>query len=273
MYFMTYASRWVWISAPQEIAVGIMAQWIQDYPNMLAKKLVIFCFGLSWLATKGATGGDEPQGRLLELHSCEVYAGACMVSSESTTGGRNMLQVWDIAGGSWQGINLKGIQMAVLESASENLALPTARADQAIVYFPKSANPDQRSASLAWLKSRDPQLATAKIQTRTVPISLTSSAGGIRFQAGKFVSVRVAALPDCQNRGCGESLWYEPSTPTSLFSVALNADARVYEPLLSLSWKDFGKRSVFVARFGTGQTAKSRYVESSDWCSPTGLLF
>src|SRR5215831_16204969 len=107
---------------------------------MSAKKVVTLCISLSWLAAHGATGGDQPQGRLIELHSCELYAGACMVSSQSELGGRNTLQVWDIAGGSWQGVDLKGLQAAVLESASENLAVSTARAEQAIVYLPESAN-------------------------------------------------------------------------------------------------------------------------------------
>src|SRR5262245_3844504 len=107
---------------------------------MSVKELVTLCISLSWLAAHGATGGDQPQGRLIELHSCEVYAGAWMVSSQSELGGRNTLQVWDIAGGSWQGVNLKGLQMAVLESSSENLAVPSTRAEQAIVYLPEKAN-------------------------------------------------------------------------------------------------------------------------------------
>jgi len=191
----------------------------------------------------------------------------------SQPSGRNTLQVWDITGGSWQGINLKGLQMAVLESSLENLAVPSTRAEQAIIYLPEIANAEQRDALLAWLKSRDSQLATAKIQTRVVPISLTSSPEGIQFRAGQFASLRAVALGDCKNRVCGESLWYEPSTPTSLFTVALNQDSRVNEPLLKLTWSDFGKRSVFLACFGVTETAQNQYVQPLDWCGPTGLLF
>ena len=240
---------------------------------MSVKKLVTLCIGTGWLAANAAISNDQPQGRLIELHSCEVYAGACMVSSQSELGGRNTLQVWDITGGSWQGVRLKGLQVAVLESSSENLAVQSTRADRAMVYLPENANAQQRNALLAWLQSRDPQLSLATIQTRVVPISLSTSAAGIRFQAGPFASLRAAALADCQNRVCGESLWYEPSTPTSLFTVAQNDDSQVNEPLLKLTWSDFGKRSVFVARFGVTETAQNQYVQSWDWCGPTGLLF
>ena len=63
------------------------------------KKLVTLCISLSWLSANAVIDGEQPQGRLIELHSCEVYAGACMVSSQSELGGRNTLQVWDISGG------------------------------------------------------------------------------------------------------------------------------------------------------------------------------
>jgi hypothetical protein len=240
---------------------------------MSAKKLILIGISLSWLAAHAATNGNQPQGRLIELHSCEVYAGACMVSSQSELGGRNALQIWDFAGGSWQGVDLKGLQMAVLESSLDNLAAPSTRVDEAIVYLPENANARQRASLLGWVKARDSQLSRAKIQARVVPISLTSSVEGIRFQAGQFASLHAAALGDCQNRVCGESLWYEPSTPTSLFTVALNADSRINEPLIKLTWNDFGKRSVFVARFGVTPTTQNQYVQSWDWCGPTGLLF
>ncbi|HVV71875.1 MAG TPA: hypothetical protein VHI52_10310, partial [Verrucomicrobiae bacterium] len=40
-----------------------------------------------------------PRGTLIELHSCELYAGGCIVSSESTLGGRYMLRAWNFSGG------------------------------------------------------------------------------------------------------------------------------------------------------------------------------
>ena len=72
---------------------------------------------------------------------------------------------------------------------------------------------------------------------------------------------------------CGEDLWYEPSTPTSLFTVALNAGSQVSEPLLQLKWSDQGQRSVFVARFGETAAEKNLFVVSSAWCGSAGKLF
>ncbi len=228
--------------------------------------------GLGWLAGASAFADDQPHGNLVELHSCEVYAGGCTVSSEATLGGRYLLQVWDFTGGSWQNAKLGGLQVAVLETSPDNLATAGTRAAHSVVYLPTAANASQRSALLAWLISRDPQLADSTIETRVVPLTFDSSAQGVTFKAGTFADFKVVSLGDCQNRVCGESLWYEPSAPTSLFTVALNAGSEVNEPLLQLKWDDNGKRSVFLARFGPS-SEKDLFVSSADWCGPTGALF
>lgn len=195
------------------------------------------------------------------------------MSGQATLSGRHTLQIWDVTAGDWQGVNLAGLRFAVLEAGIENLAVENTRADQAVVYLPDQASNAQRQALVEWVRTHNPQLATAQLQTRTVPISLTSSTNGAAFRAGSFVALKTAPLGDCANRVCGESLWYRPSTPTSVFTVALNESSTIQEPLLQLTWEDFGKRSVFVARFGVTETANSHFVQSSDWCGKSGVLF
>ena len=240
---------------------------------MSAKNLVPLFIGLSGLAAESLLAGGSPRGNLIELHSCEVYAGGCMVSSEASQGGRYTLQAWDITGGSWDGIDLSGQKAAVLETSTENLAASSTHAGPSVVYLPETANADQRRALLAWLKSRDPQLAGSTIQTRVVPISLTTSPKNATFTAGKYASIQVASLRDCDSRVCGEDLWYEPSTTTSIYTVGLNAGSQINEPLVDLKWTDHGKRSVFLACFGDSVPVQNVYVKSSDWCGSIGNFF
>jgi hypothetical protein len=195
------------------------------------------------------------------------------VSGQATLSGRHTLQIWEVTAGDWQGVNLAGLRLAVLAAGRENLAAENAHADQAVVYLPDQASHAQQQALVDWVKTRNPQLATAHLQTRVVPISLTSSTNGAAFRAGSFVVLKTVALGDCANRVCGESLWYQPSTPTSVFTVALNESSTIQEPLMKLTWEDFGKRSVFVARFGVTETANSHFVQASDWCGASGVLF
>ncbi len=222
---------------------------------------------------RDALASGHPRGTLLELHSCELYAGGCIVSSEATLDGRYMVRAWKFAGGDFDGVDLAGLQVAVLQSSPDNLAAPQADPGQAVIYLPQSATAAQRGALLAWLKTSQPGLKEARPQTRTVALDFASTSAGCVFSAGDFLSVRTAALETCQTGACGEALWYSPRSQTSVFTVAVDRASRVTEPLLKLKWVDAGKRSVFLARFGEHTPANDLYVSTADLCGPTGRLF
>jgi hypothetical protein len=238
---------------------------------MSAKFILPLFLSMSWIAAGSAVADTQPAGKLIELHSCEVFAGGCVVSSEAPQESRYMLQVWDLTGGSWQGVDLTGLKAAVLESSSQNLADVGARPDSAVVYLTPDATGVQRGAIIAWLKSRDGKLAASSIQTRVTPISLTSSGTAVQVKVGEFATLNTASLGECKDRSCGEDLWYAPAIKTSRFTVALNQESQVTEPLLQLKWNDSGRRSVFVAHFG--ESNRNLFVNSADWCGLAGQLF
>lgn len=231
--------------------------------------------GLSWacLAVLTASGSNAPRGNLIEVHSCEVYAGGCVVSSEAPQGGRYMVQVWDISSGAWEGVDLSGLQVAVLQVSQRNLAMASASTQEAVVYLPERASSDQRSELLAWLKSREPRLEGVDVRTRAVALSLQRHPDQAIFRAGEQIALRVGSVGECKNRLCGEDLWYAPRGETTVFTVGANLGSQVDEPFLRLKWGDHGKRSVFLGRFGEAGDAKSAFVQSSDWCGSTAGLF
>jgi hypothetical protein len=235
------------------------------------KKVALLLSGCAFLLGTTAFASDAPRGRLLELHSCELYAGGCIVSSQATLGGRYMLRAWDFSGGKFAGTELRGLQLAVLQSSSENLAQPDSAPGQAVAYLPASATAAQRHALLAWLKASEPALKL--VDTRVVPLQFSSRNSDYAFSAGNFVSVKAAPLETCQTGSCGEALWYSPRTTTSLFTVAVDRSSKVTEPLLKLKWEDAGQKSVFLARFGEEMPGKDLYVSTSELCGPAGKLF
>ncbi len=237
------------------------------------KKLALILTGLVGLGLNAALAADAPRGSLLEIHSCEVYAGPCVVSSESPQEGRYMVRAWDFNSGSFQGTDFSSLQLAVLQSSPDNLAESDARSGDAVVYLPKSATPAQRDALLAWLKSSQPDFKPAKTETRIVPLQFTKSDNGYAFSAGDFVSVKTASMTECAMGGCGEVLWYQPRASTSLFTVAVNHGSKVNEPLLKLRWDATGNRDIFLARFGQPAPAKNLYVSLAELCGPSRALF
>src|SRR6266700_1964019 len=110
------------------------------------KKLMFAFVGMAFLTTKTLFAGDQPRGNLVELHSCELYAGGCVVSSEATLGGRYMLRAWNFTGGGFGGSDFSGLRLALLQTSSENLAADKTSADHSVVYLPPDATRGQRQA-------------------------------------------------------------------------------------------------------------------------------
>jgi hypothetical protein len=216
----------------------------------------------------------EPRGSLLELHSCELYAGGCVVSSEATLGGRYMLRAWTFTDGSIDGTDLAGLSLAALQASIDNLANPKADPGRVIVYLPDNASSAQRTALLRWLESSQPDLRpNTQFQTRTVPMHFAKTQTGYSFSAGEAVSVATGSLESCESGACGQALWYTPRASTSVFTVALDRSSKIHEPLLQLKWDDAGRRSIFLGRFGRETPARSLYVSSAELCGPTSALF
>ena len=237
------------------------------------KRTTILLTGILGITLAATVSAEQPRGSLLELHSCELFAGGCTVSSESPQDGRYMLRVWDFSGGNFNGAEFKGLQLAVLQSSPDNLAATDSKSGEAVVYLPQSATQPQRDALLAWVKSSQKDFRPARIQTRTAPLQLTKNDQSYAFSAGDFISVKAASLESCDAMSCGEELWYQPRATTSLFTVAVNRGSQVTEPLLKLNWTHAAKRSVFLARFGEASPAKTAYVTMSELCGPTKGLF
>jgi len=237
------------------------------------KKLLLLFAGFVGFTLNGAFAAEAPHGSLLELHSCEVYAGPCVVSSESPQEGRYMARAWDFAGGSFHGADFTGLQVAVLQNSPDNLAEPDSKSGDAVVYLPQAATPAQRDALLAWVQSSQRDFHPAKLQTRVAPLQFAKSDKGYVFSAGKFLVVKTAPLRACDKGGCGETLAYQPRATTSLFTVVLNDGSKVSEPLLKLRWDAAGSRDIFLARFGQAIPANNLYVSLGELCGQSQSLF
>jgi len=236
------------------------------------KRLFLLLAALPAFTILHSFGADVPRGSLMELHSCELFAGGCVVSSEAPQGGRYMLRVWNFTGGDFQGSALQGLQLAVLQTSPDNLAMKDSQPGDAVVYLPETATAAQRATLLAWLKASQNDFHPAHLQTRTVPMKCLKADNHYAFTAGDFISVNSAAT-SCDSTACGEELWYQPRTATTAFTVAVNNTSRINEPLLNLTWTDDGKRSVFLARFGEAGTAGNVYVTMNELCGPAKSLF
>jgi hypothetical protein len=229
--------------------------------------------GLTGLWVHTAGGADVPRGNLLELHSCEVYAGGCVVSSEAPQSGGYMFRAWNFNGGRFDGVDLAGLQIGVLQLSPDNLAAPDTATGKAVIYLPQQAAPAQRDALRKWLASSQADFHPSKTWTRIVPLQFTETSTGCTFAAGDLIRIRTAPFKRCELFTCGETLWYQPRSVTSLFTVVVDRASEVSEPFLQLKWDDSGKRNVFLARFGEPDSARNLYVTRDELCGSAPSLF
>jgi hypothetical protein len=192
---------------------------------------------------------DSPRGRFVELHSCEVFAGSCVVSSEANAAANYVLRVWQFDRGSLKGVPLSGLTVALLEKGDQNLAVAENRASDAVAYLPTGLSAAQRTALLDW--AREKTAATLNdSHVKVVPLQAQLALEKVTFSAGHDIAFSGATPLACDLGGCGQMLWYEPRDAATSFVVDELGQSRVVEPLLSMQWMDHGRQTLFVGRFG-----------------------
>lgn len=209
---------------------------------------------------------DAPRGELLELHSCQLYIGGCIASSESTQEGQYLLRVWHFADGSHDDTLLHGLTVALLEVSDQNLATKAARPADSIIYLPQSATVSQCAALVDWLKAANPEVVHTRVRTRILPIEFSHHGSIVSFSAGDTLQIETTPFPPCGLVSCGEALWYTPRSTVSSYTVGVTSKAVVCEPMLALKWIDHGKNNIFEGRFGDDVPTRAAFVPPAFAC-------
>ncbi len=193
---------------------------------------------------------NTPSGSVVELHSCEVYTGGCVASSQATSSGRSLLRVWSFDSGRYNGEELAGLQVALLQVARANLAFEETLPTKSIIYLPSNSSSEQKEAILLWLKESDATLSSGSVEEKESSIRFEREGHFLSVEIGETATIKAQSWKSCRMGSCGESLWYEPKSKTAAFRVFVNNKSSVKERALSLLWKDHGTSSVFFGRFG-----------------------
>jgi hypothetical protein len=191
---------------------------------------------------------NPPRGQFAELHSCEVFAGPCVVNSEVNQPGNYQLRIWRFDSGNLGNVPLRGLTVALLEASDKNLA-DRGNASEAVAYLPQGLSPTQRSALLAWAQGST-AVRLDETHVKVAPLQIRFADKQVSFSAGTDMTFDGNVPEACNVGGCGEMLWYQPRSAASSFVVDLLDESRIKEPLLSLHWMDHGRKTLFVGRFG-----------------------
>ena len=221
-------------------------------------KIVSAFLIVSLLAVAQVWAANQPIGRIVEVHAVEVYTGGCTASAQATMGGRSMLRLWSFEDGTQEGVELRGLQIAALQVADQNLAAAETQSTSAVVYLPRNASEAQRAALLGWLKAANPEMDRATLVEKVADIRYEQNGTRIVLNVGEQIAMKTREIQKCDTGACGESLWYKPRTKTGDYTVLVNESSSINEPALSLVWKDNSAKSVFFGHFGADSKPEFR---------------
>jgi Protein of unknown function (DUF1326) len=197
---------------------------------------------------------QQIRGDYIETRSADVYTGQCFANGEVNLVGDEALLAWLIQSGSWNGVPLDGLTVVAAVHARATLGDPYANPypAQAVLIVDDQANPQQRSALVAFAHQMGGELLRHAQQVVPAPMELAVSSqrhGVALLRAGRFATVQTRPVND-KDHVCGnEVTFYPPLTQLthSMPAVALTDSYR--GPGLDEDWESHGRRSAFVGTF------------------------
>src|SRR5690242_4148012 len=99
-----------------------------------------------------AQASAQVTGDYVEARTASVFCGACHYNGEAVTVGKEALMGWSIDGGSYNGVDLKGVKAMAALASTENLKDPGVR--QTEMTFDNHVSDKQIAAFTALLKEK-----------------------------------------------------------------------------------------------------------------------
>ena len=72
---------------------------------------------ISAIAVSSAAQAATITGEYLEARTCDVYTGPCFANAEMELAGKEALMAWKVDKGTWKGVKLDGLGVAVVVNA------------------------------------------------------------------------------------------------------------------------------------------------------------
>ena len=201
-------------------------------------------------ATLAATG-PSVTGTYVEARTAEVFAGACIMNGEAATGGREALLAWKVDRGLVNGVTLDGLAVVAALAGDTNLGIQEIGGDstpaRAAIYVDSRANPAQRKALVAMVKSLSGGLIGSVVQETAVPIEfadnghqISVSTDSMKLAVGKHLN---------HDASCGNKQWFNPLTRVDRAEMGTTDQNEFSAGILQTKWSDPNKRSSFFGTF------------------------
>lgn len=208
------------------------------------------------LLTASTGMAAEITGEYLEARSCDVYTGPCFANAEMGLAGKDALMAWKVDEGSWKGVSLQGLKVALVLKAEGTLGYDgifpmKAGKIKSVILVDEKASKQQKDALVAFVKdsAKDLTKNVVKVESTSMKLENDHLDGKGIFEAGKIAKIETRALKADDCVCTNEIVYYQPLTKVDNFSPAYLKTMSFQGKGLNTRWTNHDIRSSFLATF------------------------
>lgn len=187
-------------------------------------------------------------GDYVESRSANVYVGACHHEGEVMTAGRNAVLAWNVTGGEYRGVDLKGVSAVAIVAADRYLGYSDAPR-RSVIYVSDSATPAQREAVTALLRERAAKALGNVLSVKSALISFDSRGDQYRVHVAGAAEMKI-------RKQTGElcckqpyEIWGQPFVPVAAAKAGFCLGVSYKDSGLLQSWSATDQNNAFFGQF------------------------
>ena len=218
-------------------------------------KLLLSMLAAAALAAPAAAE-SEVVGLYMEARTCQVYTGPCFANGELGLSGKEALMAWKVDRGTYNGIKLDGLTVALVVEASDTLGENAGFRNKpetlgSVILIDKQATGDQSAALQAFVREVAPKLAVNVRKVEPVAMTLQNDhlAGHGLFQAENIAKIETRKMAKGDCICTNEAIFYPPLTKVQNVQPAYCLESQFEGTCLNTTWSTFNKRGAFLATF------------------------
>jgi hypothetical protein len=198
---------------------------------------------------------DDLKGDYLETRTCDVYTGPCFANGQAGLTGNDALMAWSIERGSYDGVDLAGLKVVVVTTASDTLGFGgtlvlNPQNIRSVLIVDETASPRQREA-LVQFASQHARHAGQIVKAVVAPIEISvdhfAAVGRLKAGNDATLTTRPLAKGDCVCSN--EKTFYPPLCEVKNANAAFTVEGGFSGTGLGTQWSNPGTRSAFLASF------------------------
>lgn len=205
--------------------------------------------------TLGVTSANasEITGRYVEARTCDVWTGPCFANADHNLCGKNAVLAWQIDKGSVGDVNLDGLGVVAVLSASNTLGLEQSGPATTALIIDRRATDAQRDALVKFVRRQGGKLLQNIVAVERADVRLTvcecKNDSCAVVEAGK-ATIKTRCIDADHDKACGnETAFYPPLTRGVKARPAAATEAGYDGRSLPNTWLEFDRRGAYVGTF------------------------